>query len=311
MKKKLLLPIYLILSLVLIVCAVVMSLTRGINLGVDFNGGKLIEIKLEENANTAGYEKSINEVLKKYNLSIDSATTQDRYTDSYYQFKINTKEISNEHKASIKNEIATKLNIDAENISDVMNISGNVTQRTLINISIAVVCVFIVFMIAGIFRYGIMGGLSILFTALHTMIINFALILITGLQINIPTIVSIVITSIFSLVIFALILEKVREGKNKHHNEKTDKELFADANKKSLTSTIIIASALVVFAIVSLFSSLAYIRLFALALIVCTMVAVYSANLISVELASLLYTIKTDVDKQKLSKNVETKNHKK
>lgn len=311
MKKKLLLPAYLVLSLVLIICAVVMSLTKGVNLGVDFNGGKQIEIKLEENVNTSNYEKDINEVLKKYNLSIDSATSQDRYTDSYYLFKINTNEISAEHEVSMKNEIADKLNINVENISEIMDISGNVTQKTLINISIAVACVFVVFFIAGIFRYGIMGGLSLLFTALHTMIISFALVLITRLQINIPTIVAILVACVFSLVIYTLILERVREGKLKHHSDKSDAELFVDANKKSLTSTIIISIALAVFAIASMFSSIAYIRLFSLALIECVMVAVYSANLVGVELGSQLYTVKTDVDKQKLSKNVETKSTKK
>lgn len=310
MKKKLLLPIYLGLSLILIITAVVMSLTLGVNLGVDFNGGKQVEIKLEENANTDSYDKTINEVLKNYNLSIDSSVTQDKYTDTYYVFKINTNEISAENANKIRSEIAAKLNLQVENVSEIMPISGNVTEKTLITISIAVGCIFLVFFFISWIRYGIMNGLATLFTALHSMIISFALVLITRLQINIPTVIAVLVSCLFTLIIYTFILESVRDNKVKHNNELTDAQMFKIANKKALPTTIIIASALLVFAIASFFNPMSYIKLFAFALIECIAVSVYSANCVGFELGSSLSTIKTEIDKQKLSKNVEPKKSK-
>ena len=136
-KNKLLLPIYLALSLVLIICAVVMSLTVGVNLGVDFNGGKQVEIKLENGENTSKYESKINSVLDKYSYTVDSYITEDKATDTYYVFKINETDISDETATKIREDLAQKLEINIDNISNVMSISGNVTQKTIITLSIA------------------------------------------------------------------------------------------------------------------------------------------------------------------------------
>lgn len=311
MKKKILLPIYLAVSLILIITAVVMSLTLGVNLGIDFNGGKQVEIKLEENTNTDNYDKAINEVLKNYGLSIDSTLTQDKYTDTYYVFKINTNEISNENATKIRTDIATKLNISEENVSEIISISGNVTVKTLVTISIAAGCVFILFFFISWIRYGIMNGLTTLFVSLHSMILSFALILITRLQINIPTVIAVLVSTLFTLAILAIILENVRENKVKHTNELTYKEMFAIANKKSIPSMVIFTSAIVIFAIASLFNPAIYIKLFALALIECVVVSIYSANFVGYELGAILSTVSAEKVKQKLSKNVEPKSTKK
>lgn len=310
-KNKLLLPIYLCLSLVIIIAAVVVSLTVGVNLGVDFNGGKQIEIKLEDNANTNNYESQINDVLKEYGYKIDSSIIQDKYSDSYYVIKINETEISNEKAAEIREKIANKLEISNENVGDVMSISGNVTQSTIITISIAVACVLIVFMIVGWARYGIMEGLSLMFVGLHNMIISLAALLVTTLQLNVPTIVALLVCTVSALVIYTLILENVYESKKLSQNKDlSDNELFGSANKKSLNNVVIVMIALALIAIASLFSGMYYIKLFALSLVVCMIISVYSTNLVGVVLGATLAHVKTTAEKEHLSKNVEQKSTK-
>ena len=307
-KTKILLPVYLILSLVLIISAVIISLTAGINLGIDFAGGKQIEIKLAEDANTNSYAEKINAGLKDYNMVIDSSFTEDKYTDSYYVVKINYQEsISDENETKIREAIAEKLNIDIENVSEIMNISGNVTEKTLLNISIAIAVIFVIIFVAGWLRFGIMNGLSMLFTALHTMIISFALILITRLELNIPTCIAILITNILSVVIYSLILDSVREmSLLKQNKDMSNREIYTVSSKKTLSTVIILCSVLVIFALASLFSPITSIQLFSLALVECALVAVYSANFVGVELGMYLADIKSIREKQKLSKNVTT-----
>ena len=308
MKKKLLLPIYLGLSVVLIIAAVVMSLTVGVNLGVDFNGGTKFEIKLADDVNTKSYESKINSVLDDYGYVIDSYLSEDRYDDEFYTFKINQKSIAVEKQAEIRTKIAEKLSIDVSNISEAKEISGNVTQKNLISISIAVACVFLVFVFVGWARYGIMEGLSLMFVGLHNAIISFAILIITTLQINIPTIVAVLACTLVSLGIFAYILERNRELKNSSQGkEMTDYEIYSLSSKKSFANVVIFAIAAVVFAISCVFSSMHFIRLFAISLVACTLVAVYSSNAIGVELGAMLSNIATTSEKQSLSKNVETK----
>ena len=308
-KSKLLLPIYLIISLVIVIAAVVVSLTAGINLGMDFAGGKQIEIKLDQNTNTSGYAEKINAALKDYGLVVDTSFKEDKYAETYYVVKINHQEaMTAETKDNIREAIADKLEISIDNIGAVTEISGNVTEQTLINISLAIAAIFAIMFIASWIRYGIMNGLASLFNALHTMIISFALILISRLELNIPTCVGILVVNMLSIILYTLSLEKVRETSLlKQNKDLTNREIYKDANKKTFSSFVIVSAALFVFAVASFLSPVAAIQLFSLALVEGLLVCFYSYSLVSFELGSYLADVKSIRDKQRLSKNVETK----
>ena len=285
-----------------------MSLTVGVNLGVDFNGGSKVEIQLKDDANVSSYESKINSVLEDYGYVIDSSATEDKYTNSYFVFKINNKDIPIEHKQEIREKLANKLEIELDQVGEFLTISGNITQKNLISISIAVACVLLVFMFIGWARYGIMEGLSLMVVGLHNMIISFAIILTTTLQINIPTVVAILVCSLVALCVYAFILERARETKNSSlSKDMSDFEIFEKANKNSLTNIVIFSIAIAVLAVACAFSQMHYIRLFAISLVLCGLVAVYSTNAIGSLLGATLANIKTTADKQSLSKNVESK----
>ena len=311
-KSKLLLPIYLIVSLVIIIAAVIVSLTAGINLGIDFAGGKQIEIKLDETTNTSGYPEKINAALKDYNLVIDSSFQEDKYTDTYYVVKINhQKAMTDETKNDIRSAIANKLGINTENVGEVVEISGNITEQTLINISIAIVAIFVLVFVACWIRYGVMNGLASLFNSLLTMILSFALVLITRLELNIPTCIGILITSVLSLAMFTVVLEKVRElSLSKQNKDMTNEEIYNVSTKKTISSTIIVGIMLIVFGIACFFSPVTHIQLFSIAIFECLIVAVFSYMFVSSKLGAYLADIKSIRDKQKLSKNEPLKNKK-
>lgn len=302
-KSKILLPIYLILSLVIIVSAVVVSLTAGINLGIDFVGGKQIEIQIPEGSNSNEYRETVSDVLVEYGLSVDTSFEEDKFTNTYYVVKINTQELSAEDAEAIRTSLAEKLNLPAENISEVLSISGSVTQQTILYVSIAVLGIFAFLFVAGWLRFGVMNGLAILFGAIHNMIVSFAVILLSRIQLSISACVSVFVLSVVFAGMFALVLEHSREAMlSKAHKDETTHQIYQNSFKKVLLPALIILGATVVFALSSLFVATNTIKLFAVSAIICALVAFYSLHVSSL-MGGYLAEIKRVRDKQKLSKN--------
>ena len=301
-KSKILLPIMLIVSLVIVVSSVIVSLTAGINLGIDFVGGKQIEIQVPENSSTTNYRKDIADVLGDYGLSIDSSYDEDKFTESYYVVKINTREVSSENAEAIREAIATKLSLPLENVSDVMSISGSVTQKTILVVGFAILGILLsIFAICWI-RYGVMEALAILFGSLHNMIISFALIFLTRVPLTVSSCTGIFVLSVAFTALFAMILERARESLQSKTNTSSAREVYADSFKKSIVMTIIVLASALVFGIAGLFVEANVIGLFALSVIISTIVAGYSI-FVTTNLCGYLAEAKIARDKQKLSKN--------
>ena len=271
--------------------------------GIDFVGGKQIEIKVPEGNSTETYYNKINNVLDDYNLTINTSFTEDKYTDTYYVVKINTREISDEKALEIRQTIATELGIAEENVSEILSISGNVKQKTVINIGLAVLGIFAILFVASWIRYGIMEGLGILFGAIHNMIISIAAIVLTRIELTVSTCAAIAVISVLFVAIFASILERAREKLlMKQNKDVSAREIYADCYKKSLFTSIVVLCGIVAFAISTLFVQSIVIKLFALSVAVCVLVAFYS-TVISTELTGYLAEAKSIRTREKLSKN--------
>ena len=302
MKKKILLPIYLVLSLIIIVSAVVVSLTAGINLGIDFVGGKQIEIQIPENANINDYSTKISDVLDDYELKINTSFVEDKYTNTYYVVKINTQELSAEEKLEIREKIANTLSVEISNVSEVFDISGNVKQKTVISIGVGVIVAFVALFIAGWLRYGIMEGLGIMFGAIHNMIISFACLVLTRIELSISTCASIAILSICFVGLFVLVLERARETLiSKTNNTLEVMNVYSNALKSNIFIPVVLL-AILLFSVATLFVNSNAIVLFALSAIVCVVVAFYSL-LVTTALTGYLSEAKAIRDRENLSKN--------
>ena len=306
-KSKLLLPICLIVALVILITAVIVSLTAGINLGVDFVGGKQIEIQMDNADEFATYNNAVKSTLSAHGLAVDSSFTEGKYTHTYYVAKIRTGEISDEEALSIRTEIASSLTIDADNVSELLDISGNVKQKTVINVSIAIAAAIIIMFVVAWIRYGIMNGLALLFHALVSLILSFAMIFITRVQLNVSSCCGILVSVVAGLVLFTAIIEKVREATKSSLNKNvTSREMYVAALKDTIFATAIIFGGITLFSLFMLFISASYIVFFALSTVISALATVF-ALVLSTELAAKLYDISIEQTKQKLSKNNNSK----
>ncbi|MBQ9790880.1 MAG: hypothetical protein IJW24_04770 [Clostridia bacterium] len=301
-KSKILLPIMLIVSLAIVISSVVVSLTAGINLGIDFVGGKQIEIQVPDGQNTESYAASVADVLDDYGLSIDSSYDEDKFTSSYFVVKINTQDLSAEKASNIRSDIAEKLSLPLENVSEVLSISGSVTQKTVLTVGFSILGILVAIFAICWLRYGVMEALAILFGSLHVMIISFAIILLTRVPLTVASCVSIFASSVAFAGLFALILEKARETLRAKTNNQTPREVYADAFNGSLVMIVIVLAAMLLFGIATLFVSANIIKLFAVSVALSALVAFYSL-FVSTTLCGYLAQAKVARDKHKLSKN--------
>ena len=302
-KSKILLPIYLILSLAIIISAVVVSLTAGINLGIDFVGGKQIEIQVPDGESTTSYKQVIADVLDDYGLSIDTSFEEDKFTDKYYVVKINTQELSSDVANKIRTDISQELNIPVENVSEILTISGSVTQQTIINASVAVIGILVFLFVAGWLRLGVMNGLTLLFGTIHNMIITFAVILLSRIQLSVSACVSVFVLSVVFAGLAALLLDNAKElTSSKLNKDETTHVLYAQAFRHILLPVIIILASILVFAVATLFVGTSTIMMFAVASVISVITCFYSLHVSSL-MGGYLAEVKQLKDKQKLSKN--------
>lgn len=274
-------------SIAVMIIGLFMMFTKGLNYGIDFTGGTMIQIEMGQKVSVADLEKTIAKFdLKPEILHVGEAKTE---------VMIKTTEALDTGKRDeVFNTIAEayKLNQDAFRGSEQFGpaVGKELQQKALIAIAIASVG-----MLAYItLRFQLVYGVAAITALLHDILILLSVYAIFQIPVNSPFIAAILTVVGYSIndtiVVFDRIREKLREKK---------KESFADVANASIQSTlarsintslttVIVISGLYVFGVES-------IKTFSLPLIVGIAVGTFS----SIFIASPIWALWMDYDAKK------------
>ncbi|MBQ7466786.1 MAG: hypothetical protein IJS74_01800 [Clostridia bacterium] len=299
-KKKPWLLVYVIISFAVIISAVIVALTAGFNLGSDFAGGTQIEVLVTDNAKSENQLISdAKTVLRENGVSYEKILLEDKYTDTYLVIRTNNKSFN---KDNVANNLAHKLEVEIEDVTGIYEISGFITKKAVIYISVATVLLILGIFFAGWIRYKLITAVSLTLAVLHSLIFSTSILILTRLPLNLVSFILLVTFSVFVLFAFVLTFERVLEnGKLLHNKDLSGSELINLSSKQTAKTLIMVASAVMVVTIVLMFVPSLDIVFAALTMFVCLVTAAYSYGLIGLSLYGFMLTLKEAADKKRLS----------
>lgn len=303
--KKSFLWLYAVISLVIIISAVVVSLTAGISLGTDVGGGNQIEVTITSETNRNEAVSSVKEVMAENGCTVERVFVEDKFVDTLVVAKTPNKQIKNQDE--LKSKIAEKLGVDVSAV-EILEFDGGVTNKSVIWTSVGIVCLLLALFIIGWVRYGLVSGTTLTIVALHSMLVSISLLVLTRLPITMISIVEILAGVVLSIFATVLLLEKIRENKKMKHNETLSETEVVELSNKEVLKPLIFTGALVLVVCLALvFVPVRLVTLSALSFVVCVASTVYSYYFLGTNLQSLMLTIQDDNQRARLSKNVSAK----
>ncbi len=203
-------------SAILIVISIVFLFINGLNLGIDFTGGTIIEFELGETKYSKDVEKQISDIVKKHS---DNAETIIQKTGDK-AVSIKTIALENEPCEAIVDEIAKTFSGSKMIKNDIVH--GTVSAR-LIGDSLKAIALAIVLMLIYItFRFDFQSGTSAVLALAHDVIIMLGYYAIFGATVNTSFIAAILTIVGYSINATIIIFDRVRE------NNRTMKKASAD-----------------------------------------------------------------------------------
>ena len=307
-KKKSFLGLYLIISFVIIIAAVVVSLTAGINLGIDVGGGTQFEVVVTpddgevDNKFVQKQEDIIKDVLKDNGLYAEKIFVQDK--DSYVFVVVRVADDNITNRAEIVADLVSALEIEEEAVSEFSIISGSLTKKAVIWASVAIVCILLVVFFAGWIRYRIMSGITLTFAVLHALMLSVALHVITRLPITFNSIIIMLCSAVLILFALIFVLEKIREITKSRSSENLEiNEIVRTAKSRTLLPLICLAAMIFVMAVVFVFIPVVHVQFTACSLVVCLASLVYTYFFVAVELHEKLLEIREATERARLSRD--------
>lgn len=300
--KKSLLWLYAVISLVIIVTAVVVSLTAGMSIGTDVGGGIQVEVKLSADSNIKDSVADFKDVLAENGYTAEKVFAEDKYVDQYVVAKISKKDIANQDQ--FKTSIATKLGVSAEDVT-ILEFDGTVTNKAVIWTSVGIVCMLLALFVFGWIRYGVVSGLTLTVAPLHSLLMAISLLTLTRLPITMAVIVEVLACVVLVAFATTLLLEKIRENKKMKHNQSLSQEAIVDLSNKETIKPLIFVSVLVlIISLVLVFVPVRLVVFSALSLIICLAVAIFSYYCLAITMQSVMLTMEQATQKARLSRNV-------
>lgn len=300
--KKSLLWLYAVISLVIIVTAVVVSLTAGMSIGTDVGGGIQVEVKLSADSNIKDSVADFKDVLAENGYTAEKVFAEDKYVDQYVVAKISKKDIANQDQ--FKASIATKLGVSAEDVT-ILEFDGTVTNKAVIWTSVGIVCMLLALFVFGWIRYGVVSGLTLTVAPLHSLLMAISLLTLTRLPMTMAVIVEVLACVVLVAFATTLLLEKIRENKKMKHNQSLSQEAIVDLSNKETIKPLIFVSALVlIISLVLVFVPVRLVVFSALSLIICLAVAIFSYYCLAITMQSVMLTMEQATQKARLSRNV-------
>lgn len=195
-----------------IIIGVVMLLTKGIKLGVDFKGGSAITIKSSENIDIT----EVKDILKDYTIN-----EEDKLNDKEYFIKIDESLNSEEIKSIKENMLAKDIDTDISSISNV--VKKDLTKNAIKSLIYASIAILIYIAVRFTYNFGVSSIIAILSDVLVTI----SLFIIFRIEINFIFVAGILTIIGYSINNTIIVFDMIRDSlsKVKKINEETIKEV--------------------------------------------------------------------------------------
>ena len=280
-----------ILSLIFIVISLIFLLFKGLNYGVDFKGGTLIEIRTEQNINNI---TAIRDSFKQMNLGDVSVKKFGNETDFIVKFE---KQNSNDPKfiENIKTKLSSSIgNVDFRRVENVgPKVSSELLKSGIIAITLSLAAMLIYIWI----RFEWQFSLGAILAIFHDVIITLGIFSLFSLEINLSIVAAVLTIVGYSMNDTVVIFDRVRENLKKY----SDIKIF-DLTNVSINETLsrtIITSITTLLALLSIyFLGGEILKGFSLAMILGVLFGTYSSIYIANPVLVLLNVSQRTVVKE-------------
>ena len=232
-----------ILSLILFALSVILIFFKGLNYGIDFKGGTLIELR-SNNIEAA----LIRDTLKNMNLGDVNVKKFGKEGD--FLIKVEQKEDNNKLIPEIKKNLSESLNSEVnfrrvENVGP--KVSAELLQSGIIAISLSLTAMLFYIWIRFEWQFSI-GSIIALF---HDVVITLGIFSLLSLEINLSIIAAVLTIVGYSMNDTVVIYDRIRENLGKYH--KLDISNIANLSINETLSRTIITSVTTLLALFSIF----------------------------------------------------------
>ena len=237
-----------IFSSILVVLSFGAFFVSGLNFGIDFKGGTLIEIETAEKVDLGEIRSNLN------SLSIGDVQVQEFGSTKNILIRVEQQEggdsvqqnVVEIVKASLDNNITTSISYRRTEVVG-PKVSGELIQSGVIAIVVAVMAMLIYIW----FRFEWQFSLGAVIALVHDVILTIGVFCFTQLEFNLPIIAAILTIVGYSMNDTVVVYDRVRENLRKHRSKPIDQLLDLSINE-TLSRTVI-TSVTTLLALVSLY----------------------------------------------------------
>ena len=225
--------LYFLISFVFFLISIVSFAFKGLNFGIDFKGGVLLEVDFKKNIKT----ENLRGLLNIINLGDSSIQALDN-SNNIYLIKLEID--ANQNKKNIIDEIKINLEKQFEDKIDYRRAEfvGPTVSNELIKAGITAIVLAIIAMLIYIwFRFELQFAVGAVIALIHDTVLTVGLFAATSLEFNLATVAAILLIIGYSMNDTVIVYDRVRENIKKFRKLDTVKLLNKSINE-TLSRTI-------------------------------------------------------------------------
>ncbi|AOR23070.1 protein translocase subunit SecF [Clostridium taeniosporum] len=194
--------IWLSISLIIILIGLGFLFTKGLNFGIDFNGGTQLTIQLQEGID----KQQVDEIVKSY--ASDAVTN----TIKNNQYEVKSGDLDSKKVSSIMGELKEKYNLDNNALLSQNEIGASIGKELTKNSLTALFAACVVMLIYIAIRFEFKFGIAALVATVHDVLITISVYAILGISVNTPFIAAILTIIGYSMNDTIVIFDRIREN---------------------------------------------------------------------------------------------------
>ena len=260
-----------LISIFFVLISLILIIFKGLNFGIDFKGGTLIELRVESN------NIKINDIRSAFsNMDLGDLNVKEFGKKGDYLIKFEKKEFNKAvNIKSIKESVVNKLGVDV-NFRRIENVGPKVSAE-LLNSGLIAICLALGAMLFYIWiRFEWQFSLGSILAIFHDVLITIGIFSILSLEVNLSIVAAVLTIVGYSMNDTVVIYDRIRENLSKYSSSTID-----DVSNTSINETLsrtIITSVTTLLALGSIyFLGGEILKGFSLAMIIGVIIGTYSS----------------------------------